>query len=303
MLILKKACITLPQNVMLNFKKDYIENVIRKKEARNLLNEALKSIAAWRRDHRIPIRMMLVKGAALNLLIYSEPWYTRSADIDLLFDLPAASLPEEARSTLIDRLESLNVNISRFHTHLEYDFNIHHDLTINGILPINVDRIWREARSSHLDGHDLWVMSPEDNLIACAIACCRRRYFYLKPLLDLSECIRHFESHDWKKVIENAHSDRVAGILYAGLWLAKVCLDAPTPDWVLQELRVPGLQKELIKGMSLFLLAHFSLAHLTQVWDESAHHLTAALGFTFITYKPSQFVRRFHRSVDSALHG
>ena len=180
---LQKANIVLPPTVELNFKKDYIDNILRKKEAHRLLTRTLASISEWQKQFSLEVRLMLVKGAAYNILIYSKPWYTRSADIDLLFDLPAACIPEEARTHLVNSLEMLNAMDNTFRTHLEYDFYMHHDITIDGLLPLDPERIWRDASPIQIDGKNLFVMSPEDNLIVAAIACCRRRYYYLKPLL------------------------------------------------------------------------------------------------------------------------
>jgi hypothetical protein len=87
------------------------------------------------------------------------------------------------------------------------------------------------------------------------------------------------------------------------LWLATKCLDAPTPEWVFSELKLPSWQKSLIQCMSAYMLAHFSLAHLTQIWDETKHPLTAALIFTYLTYQPDQSLRQLGRRLESVLHG
>jgi hypothetical protein len=301
---LVKAGVELPPDVAVSFKKEYIENILRKKEARNLLNQVLICISEWQAEYQIPLRLMLVKGAALNVLIYAEPWYTRSGDIDLIFDLPASSVPEPALRQLINRIYAItSSSSSSLHSALEYDFYIHHDLNLNGVLPIDADRIWRNAGSIQLGGHCLLVMSPEDTLVSAAVACCRRHYFFLKSLLDLAECTRHLKNLNWDRVIEIAHSDSVNLVLYTGLWLSRECLDAQIPTWVFPELKISSFQEAMIQRFVSYMLAHFSFAYLTKVYDEYKHTLTVAHLLTYLTLQPVHSIRKITRSLESVLHG
>lgn len=300
---LKNAGVELPPEVEVSFKKEHINNILRKKETRKLLHQVLVCVSNWRMEHNIPIRTMLVKGTAFGILIYDKPWYTRSGDIDLIFDLPASQVPGEARKHLIDRLFILSKSPDQFRPILEYDFYIHHDININGLLPINADRIWQNAETIQLEGIGTLVMSPEDSLISAAVACFRRRYFFLKSLLDISECTRHLPNLNWQRVVEIARSDKVDAIVFTGLWLAKQCLDAQTPAWVFKELQVSALQKKIIQLLASYLLAHFSFEHLTRVSNIDDHPLSAALLLTYLSLKPSQSIRKMTRDLKGILHG
>ncbi len=299
---LKKAGIDLPAAVAVGLKKEYIDNLIRVKEARRRLEHALVNLDAWQAQYGISLRLMLIKGAALNTLIYTKSWYTRSYDIDLVLDIPSYQIPDHARRQLLNTLMDINHTPSPYYTHLEFDFYAHHDMTMNGQLAVDVPEIWRQARQLSLDGHSLLIMSPEDTLITATIACCRKRYFCLKPLLDLAECTRHLEGLDWDRVVEKALTYQANGIAYAALWLANELLEAQTPEWVFGALNVVRLKRFLIQRMADFLLKNFSLAHLTTVGDGTNRPLSAAILFTYLTYRSSQLSRKISLNLKSVAH-
>jgi hypothetical protein len=298
---LQKAGLDLPEAEAVRLKKEYIDNLLRVKEARHRLEQALADLHAWQAKYDIPLRIMLIKGAALNSLVYSKPWFTRSFDIDLVLDIPASDIPHQPRRQLLNTLMEINHTPSPYFTHLEFDFYAHHDMTMNGLLAVDVSDVWRHARPLDLDGNSLLVMSPEDILITAITACCRKRYFCLKPLMDLAECTRHLEGLDWGRVVEKALACRANGIAYAALWLANMLLDACTPEWVFPALQVARLQMFLIQRMAYFLLEHFSLAHLTTVGDGTNRPLSAAILFTYLTYRPAQLKRKIRLNLKSAL--
>jgi hypothetical protein len=299
---LEKAVLGLPPDVVVRLKKEYIDNLLRVKEARRRLEQALTNLQAWQAEYGIPLRLMLIKGAALNALVYNRPWYTRSHDIDLVIDILEADIPDNPRRQLLKTLEGINHTPSPYFTHLEFDFYAHHDMTMNGLLGVDVPEVWRHARPLGLDGHSLLIMSPEDILITATVACCRKRYFCLKPLMDLAECTRHLDGLDWSRVVEKALACQANGIAYTALWLANKLLDARTPEWVFSALKVARLHRFLIQRMAYFLLKYFSLAHLTKLGDGTHHPLSASLLFTYLTYNPAQLSRRIGMDMKSVFH-
>jgi len=299
---LEKAGLDLPPAVAVRLKKEYIDNLLRVKEARRRLEQALTNLQAWQAKYGIPLRLMLIKGAALNALVYNRPWYTRSYDIDLVLDILASDIPDKPRRQLLTTLMDINRTPSPYITHLEFDFYAHHDMTINGLLAVDVPEVWRHARPLGLGGHSLLIMSPEDILITATVACCRKRYFCLKPLMDLSECTRHLEGLDWDRAVEKALAYQANGIAYAALWLANELLDARTPAWVFSALKVARLQKFLIQRMANFLLKKFSLAHLAILGNGTDRPLSVAILFTYLTYRPSQLPRKIGLILKNVAH-
>jgi len=72
---------------------------------------------------------MLVKGAALDLLIYHPPPYTISKDVDLRGRRRKEDIAEQALKQITEKLR---------HLPLEYDFCGQHDLDLNGVLPTDL---------------------------------------------------------------------------------------------------------------------------------------------------------------------
>src|SRR5215831_16661473 len=77
------------------------------------------------------IDVMLVKGAAMDLSVYDAPWYTVSADVDLILRRHRADLSPQERSDIWSLLAS--------HPNLEWDLFQHHDVNINGVLTIDFE--------------------------------------------------------------------------------------------------------------------------------------------------------------------
>ncbi|HEX6861748.1 MAG TPA: nucleotidyltransferase family protein, partial [Thermoanaerobaculia bacterium] len=76
-------------------------------------------------------QVMLLKGTALDLLVYREPWVTTSKDADLLLR------PEPGRRLADDERA---VRLSLYRSGIECDLLTHHDLDMNGVLPVHYDR-------------------------------------------------------------------------------------------------------------------------------------------------------------------
>ena len=133
------------------FKASAFRNRIQKQEREAEVERALKFF-----DERgIPV--MLVKGAALERLVYQEPWYTISKDVDLVI---------RKRREEFSAAEFAEIKRTFKGTALEYDFYVHHDVVMNGALAVDFDEIWREAREVSAHRRPVWLMAPEDMLIA-----------------------------------------------------------------------------------------------------------------------------------------
>lgn len=81
--------------------------------------------------------VMLIKGAALDHVLYQQPWYV-THDVDLIFSAQRTALAPAAVAA-----------IERFFWELpgfEYEFYTHHDVTMNGLLPVDFAQIWRDAQ-------------------------------------------------------------------------------------------------------------------------------------------------------------
>ncbi|MEZ4674465.1 MAG: nucleotidyltransferase family protein [Caldilineaceae bacterium] len=154
------------------------------------------------------IRVMIIKGAALDLAIYQEPWYVIH-DVDLIFDQDQAALAP----TIFAELDRYFWDLPGF----EYDFYGHHDVTMNGLLAIDFAAIWAVATPIDLDGQVAWLMCPTDMLLAACINSCRKRFFRLKSLLAIATLVAHQPAPEWSLLFAAAHRYGCGAIVYTAL--------------------------------------------------------------------------------------
>jgi hypothetical protein len=197
------------------------------------------------------IDVMLVKGVASDLLVYHHPWYTFSNDMDIVLKKRREQFAPEA---LQDLLHQLNI------ANLEYDFYEHHDLNINGALPVDFDSIWREAVPVDYRGARAYVMPPEDLLIGACINSCRKRYFRLKSLCDIAETVRHFPGLSWERLVAKVGAYDCRAIVYTALLVSDRTLGCSLPPGALAALGVGPVRRAFIGAIVSLLLQGPSVA-------------------------------------------
>jgi hypothetical protein len=230
----------------------------------------------------LSIDIMAIKGAAHDILVYDQPWYTTANDTDLIIKLD----PSEFRQSDKWHLEDLKQDIS-----LEYDFMGHHDVTINGILPIDFDRIWKDARGIQYRDQKLFVMSPEDMLITSCINSCRKRYFRLKALFDIAEVIDKFPDLDWPEFVRKAKDYQCNYIVYTGLMVTKEMLGCSIPKGVFSDLDVNRNRAQIIQGL-ISRISSYPLIDLSIEYGESNPKPSFSLILPYASYRWDQVVRK-----------
>lgn len=252
----QNGSLAIPRVVMNSFKKAYIRNVFVKKGTSAVLEEVLVLFA------RKGIDVMLVKGEALNVLVYEQPWYTKSYDVDLVIRAKRDEIDETDHREIVDVLEKFNHQRNLYKEHIEYDYYEHHDITMNNVLAINSERLWQEAHKIQINGYDVFVMTPEDMLIASAINSCRKRFFRLKSLCDIAEIIHKFPDLNWAILVDRAREYKCNTILYTAFLTTQMTLDCPLPENVLSDLRVNPVRASLINYLAKNLIRNLSLTDL-----------------------------------------
>jgi hypothetical protein len=183
---------------------------------------------------------MLLKGAALDLLVYAEPWVASSRDTDLLVrPLPGFRPGSEERE----------LRAALYRAGIECDLEAHHDVDMNGVLPIPFARIWEDAQPVDFRGQEAWVMSPEDLLISLCINSCRKRFRRLKGLFDIAETIAA-GNLDWERLTRKALDYRCEGIVFAALLTTELAVGCDLPDGYLDALAglIP-VRAALLRGL------------------------------------------------------
>jgi hypothetical protein len=234
-----------PASIASQHKLATIQNVFSKKERMSEVCKALKFL----RERQIAA--MLIKGAAQDLLVYDEPWYTVSNDTDLIL-----KPREEALSPQLIR----EINDEFYPYEFEFDFFEHHDITINGMLQIDFTELWRDAKTVYIQDEAVYVLCPEDHLLTLAINSCRKRFFRLKSLLDINEAVQHFTELDWKKFCQRCLNYHCSNIVFTAFLVAQKTLGCEIPSQVMRQLEAGPIRAALLRLGVLYLMRFWSLS-------------------------------------------
>jgi len=238
--------IRIPQNIINQFKLYSFRNVVMEKHRTEKIMEVLSLL------NKKSIDVMLIKGIALDVLVYDHPWFTIKNDVDLLLR------PKREEVADKDILEIWNLIKSRG---VECGYFEHHDIDL-GFLPINFLQIWNEAVKIKFKGYDVFVMSPEDMLITSCINSCRKRFFRLKNLCDIAEIINKYKGLKWEGVAAKSKEYHCNNIIYTALLVTRMTLGCEFPEKVLDDLAVTPVRSAVIHYIIRYLNQHMPLSCL-----------------------------------------
>ena len=275
-----------PAAARIQLKKHYIENLMRKKASRAALEKLLGQL------NKQNIRTLIIKGGALSYFVYEQPWYTFLSDVDLVLERQASSFSASEKQALERPFHDHNVQDGQLKEHIEFDYYEHHDLQMNGVLAVDMKEIWREAMPASLHNSAVYLMGPEDMLIATAINCCRKRYFKLKNLADLVAILEKYPHLNWVKLLDKAQRYRCRLIVYTALRVTQQTIGCQVPESILTRLAPIALRRRLIERIISHLLENYSLVELGGNAGISIFNRTFSwpLLLTYASYELRQFL-------------
>jgi hypothetical protein len=227
------------------------------------------------------MNVMLIKGAALSILVYQQPWYTVH-DVDLLIKPRRDELSASDLALIQAMFKKL--------PGIEYGFFAHNDVTMNGVLPVDFLRIWHDAIQLHYRDQPLCVMCPEHMLLTACINICRKRFFRLKSLLAVVEIVNHYPALNWHQVVTQAREWRCNRIVYTALVVARMTVGCQVPEPVFAELAISPVRRALLPSLIQGLLDHTSLTATYPFLGPYlfGRRLTVPLLLAYISYTPAQ---------------
>jgi len=228
------------------------------------------------------VRVMILKGAALDQVVFAEPWFMISDDADLLIERGFDDTPPDARESL-DR-------ILRAAPMLEVEYFRHHDLDIAGILDIDYDRLWRDARPLTIQGEQVWVMSTEDMLLAASVNLCRKRFSRLKEMCAVAEIVDPSRALNWQKVAQNARGAGLERIVCTALAVVQSILGCAVPEEAFTALAIGRIRRAAIRHASA--ASRPFLRPIRVAPYESRWARIAGWGLRFLSYHPRQLGRQ-----------
>jgi hypothetical protein len=266
-----------PSEVISCFKQSFRRTVANK----NYIADKLIEILTYFNQRSVAV--MLIKGAALDVVAYDQPWYTTFNDVDLVLKLHGADISAQ------DDTE-IKTFFNRF-LGFEYEYFKHHDIAMNDVLPVNFERIWNDATRIEFRECEAWVMSPEEMLISVCINSCRKRFFRLKALADISAVIHAYPDLDWSKLIQKAKAYDCTAIVYTALLVAKMTIGCQVPEKVLDRLDVNPVRARIIQFLSqrMSLAAFASLQSGKKLLDR---RIDWSLLLPYATFRGYQIWRR-----------
>lgn len=271
----------IPHDVIEKFKLCVATNIVRK----NLREEKMVELLSFFK--RKSIDVMLLKGAALDMLVYDQPWYMVSEDIDLIVKQKREDFTVEDRKELVVLLRQLSIECGYFE---------HHDVDMFGVLSINYQRIWANANKVEYRGYDVFVMSPEDMLISVCINSCRKRFFKLKSLCDIAEIVNKYHNLKWEELVRNSKEYHCNSIVYTALLVAKMELGCELPEGVLDKLADSTIRFIIIRYFARYLSRKASLASVSYYKRDEKDMVATKINLTLIlpyaTYRWHQLWRK-----------
>ena len=227
----------LPQEIINQFRLSFTRNI----STKAYIAEKLSELLAFFEQRSLEV--MVIKGSALDIVVYNRPWYTFSNDVDLIVKVQPAQISAQNDQEIKTFLNGF--------PGFEYEYFEHHDVSINGVLPINFSQIWADATKTTFREHPVWVMSPEDMLISACINSCRKRFFRLKALCDIAEIIVKFqETLNWTLLLQKAKAYDCSNIVYTALLVTQITVGCELPTDLLDQLKVGPLRATLIHFLS-----------------------------------------------------
>jgi hypothetical protein len=261
--------------------------VVAQFEALTLRTIVLKSaVAAKLREvlsffKRREIDVMLIKGVALEISVYQHPWYVIH-DVDLVIRAREEGFTKEERTSIHDLFAAL--------PGFEYDFFEHHDVTMNGLLPIDFQTLWQEAVDVDYGGETALVMRPEDLLLAVCINACRKRFFRLKSLFDIAEIVNRHPTLDWGWLAARAHQFGCHSLVYTALLVTQQTLGSGISHELPGRLGVHPLRAAVIGSLVDYLSSTLSFSTTYPFAGPKlfGRHVTLSLLLTYASYTPQQ---------------
>jgi len=268
--------LSMPKEIVERFRRTFVQNLVIKQRLAAKIATVLELL------NRLGIDVMLIKGAALDLLVYGSNPYTTSRDVDLILRPKRREIAEADFEQIADMLHGRP---------FEYDFFVHHDIDLNGVLPIDFRQVWDDAIKLQFKARDVFVMSPEDLLIAASINCCRKRYFRLKALCDLDAIIRMTEGLRWGIVVSKARAYQCADIVFAAILVAERFMGCRPPEEVFQNLIDSSARRAIIRLLSER-MSFSSLVSLNSERVLLGRRMGLSLLLPYASYRRDQVLRK-----------
>lgn len=244
-----------PQPVMQELHQVHQSNAIRNL----LLYQELKKIIQAADEEGIPV--IVLKGAALAISVYSNIALRPMIDIDLLLHQEHLEQMDAIMRQLGYESNIDDTWTEKKHHHLPsyirhpYDVEIHWNLAPpDAPVTLDLSGIWDRARRLQIDDVPALMLAPEDLIIHLCLHASVNHLFRIRPLrslCDIAETIHYYhEDINWQKMHQWASDAQMGGYIALTLTLAKRILDIPLKEDVLRGFYPTPFDDEWIESIA-----------------------------------------------------
>lgn len=238
-----------PEYVLNNLRQYYHCTVARNLQLFNKLENVLRILDS------AGIKVVLLKGAVLAETVYKNIGLRPMSDIDFAVNFDDTENSQDTARVRMGgefiRFKKENVaqvelvqkiDIENPWLDVHYESLRGRDCKINAF---NIKELYENAVPFNIFNINMLQPSPEHQLLNLVI---HGDYFEkLIWLCDIAELVRCYEGiMDWHKVIKEAEQIGYKNLFFFQLYSARIILDAPVPDDVLQRLQPGRVKKYLI---------------------------------------------------------
>jgi hypothetical protein len=208
------------------------------------------------------VRCLVLKGYGLAVLVYSDPFWRPSSDLDLLVgqdQVESARAVLEPEGMVVPSQKLMAYQLAQgYHLSLVGEplagepmlLELHWDLEARGLFELDLDALWARAETFPVGETMAWRFSPEDTLLYLALHMRKHRFIGLRWLCDVAELLRQFEGQlDWNYTMSTARRAGLRTLLHTTLSLAARDLQAPVPAEVLEGLRPTPWRERLLQRL------------------------------------------------------
>ena len=159
-----------------------------------------------------------------------------------------ASTPAQIRASLKHQCHYAMVDTSDPGKVVE----LHWDITAGPFfIPMDYSSLWDRAQKFPVAGMEIWMLSPEDQLLLLCIHGGKHHWEKLKWLADIARILQKWPNLDWDQVLDGARIQGSERLFFLGLYCAREFLQVSLPDTISRridgDLMVPRLASRIRK--------------------------------------------------------
>ena len=123
----------------------------------------------------------------------------------------------------------------------------HHDLTMNGMIPMDLEGFWERCTTLQLQRLDISIISPWDQVLTIVVSCCRKGFNRLRHYSDLARICKHFgQTIKWDEIAERARKSCLVLALYSFVGIARSLSPHLVPQHLMNNLEALANRKSLL---------------------------------------------------------